>query len=81
MVSPVAPQCAIGDTLQYILSTVKGYIPLKSKIPDIPSNPLVCVRMSPEEKARFRAAASRDGKALGTWLKLLARERAAELKL
>lgn len=45
---------------------------------DIPSNPPVCFRVSTEEKERFRQAAERDGKKLGTWLRWLARQRAAQ---
>jgi predicted HicB family RNase H-like nuclease len=38
----------------------------------------VCFRISPEEKVRFKEAAAKDGKSLGTWLKHLARQRIAE---
>ena len=42
----------------------------------IPSNPIFPLWLSPEEKARFQAAAARDGyKSMGTWLKQLARDR------
>jgi len=47
---------------------------------NIPSHPTVCVRVSDEEKERFRQAAERDGKALGTWLKWLARQRLVEIE-
>lgn len=45
------------------------------KASDIPSNPRFCLRLSPEERKQFEEAAERDGKALGTWLKWLARKR------
>ena len=53
----------------------------KSILPDkIPSHPIVPVRISPEEKKAMKEAASKDGKALGTWFKWLARKRMEEIK-
>jgi hypothetical protein len=51
---------------------------MKSSVPDFNRHPAFCIRLSPEEKARFKAAADADGKALGTWFKWLARERVTE---
>ena len=54
-------------------------MPKKNILPEkIPSHPIVPVRMSPEEKEAMQTAAAKDGKALGTWLKWLARKRIAE---
>ena len=67
--------------VEYILSKVNEYIPMTKKniLPEkIPSHPIVPVRVSPEEKEAMQAAAAKDGKALGTWLKWLARTRIAE---
>jgi hypothetical protein len=48
---------------------------------DVPSHPKFCFRLSPEERAIFERAALEDGKkSLGTWLKMLARERAERQK-
>lgn len=53
----------------------------KPALPDkIPSNPIVPVRMSADEKALFKNAATKDGKALGTWLKWLAQTRIEQQK-
>lgn len=52
----------------------------KAPIPDkIPSNPLVCMRVSDDEKKEFQNAAKADGKKLGTWLRWLARIRVKEI--
>lgn len=51
---------------------------MTKKIPNFQRHPPVCFRLSSEEKERFKAAAATDGKALGTWLKHLARQRIAE---
>lgn len=64
--------------LQYILFSVKEYILLKNI--EIPSHPHVCFRLAGDEKQRFQEAARQDGKALGTWLKALARQRITEME-
>ena len=55
-----------------------------SRVPtmrDVPSHPKFCLRLSPEERAVFELAAATDGKrSLGTWLKMLARERIGRQK-
>jgi predicted HicB family RNase H-like nuclease len=48
---------------------------MERQIPEINSHPTVCLRVSPEDKERFKVAAKADGKALGTWLRWLARQR------
>jgi len=51
----------------------------KASIPDkVPSHPIVPIRVEPKEKNEFIDAARKDGKALGTWLKCLARQRILE---
>lgn len=48
---------------------------MNQPFPAIKSHPPVCVRVSLEEKEQFKRAAEADGKALGTWLRWLARQR------
>ena len=48
---------------------------------DVQSHPKFCFRLSPEERAVFEMSAKADGKkSLGTWLKMLARERVERQK-
>lgn len=49
---------------------------------EIPSNPIMTMRISAEEKAEFQYATKADGyKSLGTWLKVVARRRCMEIEL
>jgi hypothetical protein len=54
----------------------------KSPQHEIPSNPIMTMRISNKEKAEFQYAAKADGyRSLGTWLKVIARRRAIEIEL
>jgi len=53
---------------------------MKGYFPTIKSHPITCFRLAPSEKAVFQEAAAIDGKALGTWIKHLARQRVEELR-
>jgi hypothetical protein len=54
---------------------------MSTVIPSAPGHPVIGIRLSLEEKARFKEAAAADGKkSLGTWMKALARKRIAKLE-
>ena len=65
------------QTLRVSTGICQGVPTLK----DVPSHPKFCFRLSPEERAVFEMSAKADGKkSLGTWLKMLARERVERQK-